>query len=323
MPSSLVRSRSRGARDRSPGSGRPAGSPRARRPARARRARRWPPRRARRTASTTIASGSSNGRSTFIDTCATPPRSDDADRAHAGQPALAALADQRGDRACVLDRRGRRELQVEGHQRRPRGDERGARGRMHPRRPEVGRAAHARRSLRPPAMRAASRRPRHAAAAQLRAGPRGARVGPRELAVEEDRHLQLLADPVGQRRAPPRRPRPSPARRGRRSARRRARPRADAGRPAPGRAGRGSSRRSRSTATRAPRSSASARSPGRPASVNTERWWSGSEWTSSRRAPSGVPSANAAPIAAIVVSSRPSETFGTASRSGGVIAQRG
>ena len=47
----------------------------------------------------------------------------------------------------------------------------------------------------------------------------------------------------------------------------------------------------------------------RPTSVNTERLWSASEWTSSSRA--CAPSAS--PIASIVARSRPSEKFGTAS----------
>ena len=55
-----------------------------------------------------------------------------------GRPSGPALADQRRDRAGVLQRRGRRELDVEGDQRRPRGDERRAGGRVQPRRPEVG-----------------------------------------------------------------------------------------------------------------------------------------------------------------------------------------
>jgi hypothetical protein len=44
--------------------------------------------------------------------------------------------------------------------------------------------------------------------------------------------------------------------------------------------------------------------------VNTERWWWGSVWTSSSRAP---PVTKAAPMASSVAWSRPSETLGTAS----------
>ena len=49
------------------------------------------------------------------------------ERAHAGQPLLPALADRGGDRARVVERRRRRELEVERDQRRARGDERRAR----------------------------------------------------------------------------------------------------------------------------------------------------------------------------------------------------
>ena len=76
-------------------------------------------------------------------------------------------------------------------------------------------------------------------------------------------------------------------------------------------AARGSRRSIGATAWRAPADErAGASRPGAPASVNTERWWSGSEWTSSTRAPAR---ANAAPIASIDARSRPSETLGTAS----------
>ena len=61
----------------------------------------------------------------------------------------------------------------------------------------------------------------------------------------------------------------------------------------------------------ASRGAACASVPGSPARVNTARWWSGSSWRSSRRAP---PVVNAAPIACSVWRSRPSETFGTARR---------
>src|SRR5579872_4958634 len=69
----------------------------------------------------------------------------------------------------------------------------------------------------------------------------------------------------------------------------------------------------RLTASSAPPRTVEASSPGRPASMNTLRWWSGSECTASRR-----PS-NAAPIASIAATSRPSETFGTASNVVGAI----
>src|SRR5579862_1711193 len=62
----------------------------------------------------------------------------------------------------------------------------------------------------------------------------------------------------------------------------------------------------RSIASRAPPRTRSASSPGGPASVNTLRWWSTSEWTASRRP------LKAAAMAAILSSSRPSDTLGTA-----------
>ena len=65
----------------------------------------------------------------------------------------------------------------------------------------------------------------------------------------------------------------------------------------------------RSRAQAIPASSASTSSSSLPTSVYTDRLWSWSEWTSSRRAcPASAP-----PIASIVARSRPSEKFGTAS----------
>ena len=63
--------------------------------------------------------------------------------------------------------------------------------------------------------------------------------------------------------------------------------------------------RSRATATASASASTSSRSC--PTTVNTERLWSGSLWTSSRR----TRAASARPIASIVAGSRPSEKFGT------------
>ena len=123
--------------------------------------------------------------STFVETCATgvpPAVSAMPDRAHAGQALGAALADERGDRARVVERRRRRELDVEGDERRAGADERRAAARVGLPRAEV----------RPQlAGGDALGERRQAAAAQLRArAPAG------ELAVEEDRQAgapELLA----------------------------------------------------------------------------------------------------------------------------------
>ena len=88
-----------------------------------------------------------------------------AERPHARQPLLPALADQRGDPLRVVERGGRRELDVERDQRRARGDERGAGGRVRPRRAVVGRELVER--ARPP--------------------QRGSRAPARECAVQVDR----------------------------------------------------------------------------------------------------------------------------------------
>ena len=63
----------------------------------------------------------------------------------------------------------------------------------------------------------------------------------------------------------------------------------------------------RATATAAAATTFSANAPGSPATVNTERWWSGSAdaWMS--------PGPKAAPMASRVARSRPSEKLGTAS----------
>src|SRR5918996_465142 len=77
------------------------------------------------------------------------------------------------------------------------------------------------------------------------------------------------------------------------------------------------SRRSiRSRAHATPATSASTIAASSPTSVNTDRLWSASAWTSSTSACAEI----AAPIASIVARSRPSEKFGTAS-SGSVTAR--
>ena len=110
--------------------------------------------------------------------------------------------------------------------------------------------------------------------------------------------------PAARARAPPRprapSHRPGAARSGRRRPRRSA-----------GGSRRASAGRSSSAARAIPASSASTRSSSSATIVKTERWWSASEWTSRTR----PCSANACPIAAMTAGSRPSETFGTDSRS--------
>ncbi len=176
-----MRSRSRGVRDRSRGSGIVVpGSPRARRAARARPARRSRPSACARTASTTSASGTSNGRSTFIETCATPRRRARTPIARTpGSPSAPPSRISAAIRARVGDGRGRGELQVERDQRRARAR------RASPRRSGAGAAGRSRDAARP--RRSARASPATPAAAQLRAGaPAG------ELAVEEHGHRQLL-----------------------------------------------------------------------------------------------------------------------------------
>ena len=202
----------------------------------------------------------------------------EAERADARQPLGAPLADQRRHPPRVLQRAF--DLDVERDERRPGGDERRARGRVQPRRPVVGREAGQR-----------------AWRAQARAS-----APARERAVQIDGQAEVAAEPVGEQQ-----------RLGGRGAAlgvgavhdRRDVDHADA-RVQPSCA----VRSIRSTASRAPSSSASCSRPGSPASVKTLRWWCGSLWTSSRRAP---PVTNAAPIASSVSRSRPSETLGTAS----------
>ena len=60
------------------------------------------------------------------------------------QPLGAALADRGGDRPCVLERRRRRQLDVERDQRRPGGDQHRAGGRVEPCGPKSGRSSPAR-----------------------------------------------------------------------------------------------------------------------------------------------------------------------------------
>ena len=191
----------------------------------------------------------------------------------------------------VVAGRRRAELEVEGDERRARGDEDGARGRVHARGAEVGRAG--RRRIR-------CGEARGAAAAQL-----GARA------------------PVGQQRRRGRRA--GRARRGRRRARaprRTAAPRCSARAEDDGRDVEGADVRVQPVVARevdaldrlarAARRAPACSVPGAAASVNTARLWSGSAWRSSTRAP---PAAKAAPMASRTAASRPSETLGTASSS--------
>ena len=204
------------------------------------------------------------------------------ERAHAGQPLLPALADRGGDRARVVERRGRRELDVEGDQRRPRGDERRARGRVQLGRAVVGRGA-------------ARGEPLRAALAQL-----GARAPVGQLAVEEDGDAGRADRVGGEQRLGDRRA----ALRVVEVDDRRDVERADA-RVQPVVVAqvdpRGGRRRRRRRARGAAR-------PGSPARKKTARWWS----ASAERCSTSACVANAAPIASSTASSRPSETFGTA-----------
>ena len=137
------------------------------------------------TASSSRARGSASWSSTLHETCATSPRAE----------RVSPIARRPGSPSAPLSRMARAmrrassavavcaQLEVEGHQRRARGDEDRARGRMHPRGAEVG--------FEPVGdpLREAGR----AAAAQL-----GARAPIGQHAVEEDGQAQL-AEGVGER----------------------------------------------------------------------------------------------------------------------------
>ena len=185
----------------------------------------------------------------------------EAERAHAREAAVA-LPDRRRDRARIVERRAAK-VDVERDQRTPRADDHAARGRMEVGRPEVRVGA-----LREPARQllgaapAEERRARGRARARRRGRPAG----------RARRCAGRLAGPP---------PSPAPCRsaaaapRGRRRRRRSAGARPRGGR---GRSGRGRLDASTSAATSASSS---------PTTVNTERWWSASEWTSSNRTPRG------------------------------------
>ena len=209
-------------------------------------------------------------------------------RAGPAGPAAPPSRMARAMRPRVVAGRLRAELEVEGDERRARGDEDGAGGRVHA---VAGRS----RGSRPSAIRCA--RPGGAAPAQL-----GARAPAGQQAVEEDGQAEL-AEGVGQRE-----------RLGQRGAalRRRSRKTTGATSMAPDvrvQARRGGVRSMRSIASRAPVASASCSVPGSAASVKTARLWSGSSWRSRTRAP---PAAKASPMASRTAASRPSETLGTA-----------
>ena len=112
-----------------------------------------------------------------------------ADRTHAGQAPLPVLADQPGDAAGVIEGRGRAELEVEGDERGPRGEQR--------HRPRVrSTGARSRAAADPPRLRPARRRPlearhplaeaQHPPAPELRPHPRRAALVRGQLPVEED-----------------------------------------------------------------------------------------------------------------------------------------
>ena len=176
------------------------------------------------------------------------------ERAHAGQPLGPALADAGGDGAGVVERRGRRELEVEGDQRRAGGDERRPRRRVDGARAEVGR------ELAGGDARGQPSRARRGAA------PRGCARRPARRRGRPGCRRRRSPPP---RAGPPRRPPPARPRPGTRRARRRGRRRAGAAR----RGGAGRSRRARPRRPRrAPRRSV----PGSPARRKTARWWSAS-----------------------------------------------
>ena len=111
-------------------------------------------------------------------------REPQADRSDRLEPFGTALADPRRDRARVLERRRRRQLDVEGDERRSGRNQHGAGGRMEPARPEV----RAELVAGDPA-----RQRRRAAEAELGAGP-----SLRELAVQEHGKLELVAEQVAE-----------------------------------------------------------------------------------------------------------------------------
>ncbi len=148
---------------------------------------------------------------------------------------------------------GRLQLQVECDERLARGDERGAGARVRRARTEVGSGGMARGALRGHTLGERG----DATTAQLRSRPAKAVAG--ELAVQIHGHVELLGDALARRRAPPRTRRPARRCRGRRSARRRSAPTCGC---APACAVSPALRAKTSiapTATRARRSSASAR----------------------------------------------------------------
>ena len=198
-----------------------------------------------------------------------------------GEPA-AALAHDRGDRARDPDVSA--QVDVEGDQRPARADDHPAGRLVQARRPEVGREL--------ARVDTPLQLGRPAAPVEGRAA-----LGRR---VHEHGEPELGADPLRRRLRRGARALQILRTRAARSARRRLR--RCAGALPRGCAGRSARRRPRS-----PASSASPSSVSVPTSVKTERLWSGSACTSSRRA--CAPSAD--PIASIVARSRPSLKFGT------------
>ena len=196
-----------------------------------------------------------------------------------------------GDPPRVVHARGRRQLEVERDQRRARGDERRAARRM---RARAGRSPDA---ALPPRSRSPSAS--GAAAPQLRArAPAG------ERAVEEHRQVELAAEQVAEHE-----------RLGARGAARASASRwttgATSSAPTCGCTPSCARDVDALPAPRARRRARRAREPpGAPASVNTERWWSGSAWTSSTPGAAGGEARRRSPSSA--AASRPSETLGTA-----------
>ncbi len=159
-------------------------------------------------ASTTARSGVARWSSTLVETCAAS-RCVEPQRRSPGRdsrPSGPALADQRGDRLRVLERRRRRELDVERDQRRARGDEHRAGGRVRARGgPKSGVSS--------PAVDPAPRAP------PVRRARSSARVRPpARIAVQEHGQLELRRRAGRRARAPRRTPRRDRPRSGTRSA---------------------------------------------------------------------------------------------------------
>ena len=228
-----------------------------------------------------------SGSSTFIETCAVPPRpcSSIADRPQPGQALAPALTDRRRDLAGVPVAGGASSTLNATSGGRAATRTAPAR-RMQPPRPEVGRDL-------------AGGQPRREVAGSAAAdlGP-GATAG--EGTVEEHGQPQFAAEPIpGDQRLGTAAPR---------SASLRCTSGTTSMAPNAGAAPAESRRSIRATASAAPATSAADSCRGSPASMNTARWWSGSLWRSSSRTPR---SRSPRRSHRARLRSRPSDTFGT------------